>query len=46
MDIMLKILLPVCFIALELTGSFIDFMVGFSNFEKISGGKDSKTMIV
>ena len=33
MDIMLKILLPACFIALKLTGTFIDFMLGLSNSE-------------
>ena len=32
-DIMLKILLPACFIALKLTGTFIDFMLGLSNSE-------------
>ena len=31
MDIMMKILLPAGFIALKLTGSFIDFMLGLSN---------------
>ena len=33
MDIMMKILLPACFIALKLTGTFIDFMLGLSNSE-------------
>ena len=27
----MKILLPACFIALKLTGTFIDFMLGLSN---------------
>ena len=27
----MKILLPACFIALKLTGSFIDFMLGLAN---------------
>ena len=31
MDVLMKILLPACFIALKLTGSFIDFMLGFAN---------------
>ena len=31
MDIVMKILLPACFIALKLTGSFIDFMLGLAN---------------
>ena len=31
MDVMMKILLPACFIALKLTGSFIDFMLGLAN---------------
>ena len=31
MDVMMKILLPLCFIALKLTGTFIDFMLGLSN---------------
>ena len=31
MDFLLKILLPACFIALKLTGSFIDFMLGLAN---------------
>ena len=31
MDVMMKILLPTCFIALKLTGSFIDFMLGLAN---------------
>ena len=31
MDVMMKILLPAGFIALKLTGSFIDFMLGLSN---------------
>ena len=31
MDVMTKILLPACFIALKLTGSFIDFMLGLAN---------------
>ena len=31
MDVLMKILLPVCFIALKLTGCFIDFMLGFAN---------------
>ena len=31
MDVMMKILLPACFIALKLTGTFIDFMLGLSN---------------
>ena len=30
---MMKILLPACFIALKLTGTFIDFMLGLSNSE-------------
>ena len=30
-DVMMKILLPACFIALKLTGSFIDFMIGLAN---------------
>ena len=30
-DMMMKILLPACFIALKLTGSFIDFMLGLAN---------------
>ena len=30
-DVMMKILLPACFIALKLTGSFIDFMLGLAN---------------
>ena len=34
LDIMLKVLLPAFFIALKLTGSFIDFMLGLSNSEK------------
>ena len=29
----MKILLPACFIALKLTGTFIDFMLGLSNSE-------------
>ena len=33
---MLKILLPAFFIALKLTGTFIDFMLGLSNSEKTS----------
>ena len=33
MDIMLKVLLPAFFIALKLTGTFIDFMLGLSNSE-------------
>ena len=36
MDIMLKVLLPAFFIALKLTGTFIDFMLGLSNSEKKS----------
>ena len=31
MDVLMKILLPACFIALKLTGSFIDFMLGLAN---------------
>ena len=31
MDCMMKILLPACFIAFKLTGTFIDFMLGLSN---------------
>ena len=31
MDVMMKILLPAFFIALKLTGSFIDFMLGLAN---------------
>ena len=31
MDVMMKILLPACFIAFKLTGSFIDFMLGLAN---------------
>ena len=31
MDIMMKILLPAGFIALKLTGTFIDFMLGLAN---------------
>ena len=31
MDVVMKILLPACFIALKLTGSFIDFMLGLAN---------------
>ena len=31
MDAMMKILLPACFIALKLTGTFIDFMLGLAN---------------
>ena len=31
MDVMMKILLPACFIALKLTGTFIDFMLGLAN---------------
>ena len=31
MDVLMKILLPASFIALKLTGSFIDFMLGFAN---------------
>ena len=31
MDVMMKILLPACFITLKLTGSFIDFMLGLAN---------------
>ena len=31
MDIMMKIVLPACFISLKLTGSFIDFMLGLAN---------------
>ena len=30
-DVMMRILLPACFIALKLTGSFIDFMLGLAN---------------
>ena len=33
MDVMLKVLLPAFFIALKLTGTFIDFMLGLSNSE-------------
>ena len=36
MDIMLKVLLPAFFIALKLTGAFIDFMLSLSNSEKKS----------
>ena len=36
MDILLKVLLPAFFIALKLTGTFIDFMLGLSNSEKKS----------
>ena len=31
MDCMMTILLPACFIAFKLTGTFIDFMLGLSN---------------
>ena len=31
MDIMMKILLPAGYIALKLTGTFIDFMLGLAN---------------
>ena len=31
MDVMMKIILPICFTALKLTGSFIDFMLGLAN---------------
>ena len=31
MDVMLKILLPAGFVALKLTGTFIDFMLGLAN---------------
>ena len=31
MDVMMKILLPACFIAFKLTGSFIDFMIGLAS---------------
>ena len=31
MNIMMKIVLPASFIALKLTGSFIDFMLGLAN---------------
>ena len=31
MDVIMRILLPACFIALKLTGSFIDFMLGLAN---------------
>ena len=31
MDVMMKILLPAGFIALKLTGTFIDFMLGLAN---------------
>ena len=31
MDMLMNILLPACFIALKLTGSFIDFMIGLAN---------------
>ena len=53
MSVMMKILLPSCFIALKLTGSFIDFMLGLANssVQNIEGidivtsqVKDSRTM--
>ena len=31
MNVMMKIVLPASFIALKLTGSFIDFMLGLAN---------------
>ena len=31
MDVVMKILLPACFIVFKLTGSFIDFMLGLAN---------------
>ena len=31
MNVMMNIFLPACFISLKLTGSFIDFMLGFAN---------------
>ena len=31
MNVMMKIVLPACFISLKLTGSFIDFMLGLAN---------------
>ena len=34
----MKILLPACFIALKLTGTFIDFMLGLSNSKDIHLG--------
>ena len=42
MDVMMKILLPACFIALKLTGTFIDFMLGLSNSE-VAEEKDFQT---
>ena len=42
MDIMMKILLPASFIALKLTGTFIDFMLGLSNSE-VNEEKDFET---
>ena len=44
MDILLKVLLPAFFIALKLTGTFIDFMLGLSNSEKKS--EDFKSLNV
>ena len=41
-DVMLKVLLPAFFIALKLTGTFIDFMLGLSNSEKKN--EDFKSM--
>ena len=53
MDIMMKILLPAGFIALKLTGSFIDFMLGLSNSNveeeinfKTAKARDSWTIIL
>ena len=31
MNVMMKIVLPACFISFKLTGSFIDFMLGLAN---------------
>ena len=31
LNVMMKIVLPACFISLKLTGSFIDFMLGLAN---------------
>ena len=42
MDVMMKILLPACFITLKLTGTYIDFMIGLSNSEQISPVRDSQ----
>ena len=39
MDVMLKVLLPAFFIALKLTGTFIDFMLGLSNSEDLKSVK-------